>query len=121
LYGSELDAIYDRCDLGLEILAPRRKGIRLSASLKSREYIARGLPFVSACRLDICDLGFQEYLQIDDTENSVDIPCVVKYYQEFGKEREQRVALMREFAENCLGMGYAMKSVIEFFKDTKKE
>jgi hypothetical protein len=63
LFGEELDDMYDRCDIGLEILAPGRKDIKVSASLKSREYIARGFPFVSACNLDISILQVLEEIQ----------------------------------------------------------
>lgn len=114
LHGEELNEIYDLCDIGLEILAPHRKEIAISASLKSREYISRGMPFVSACELDICSLGYDEYCRIKDSEEPVNIDNVINYYSDFKSMRVRKMAQMRHFAEQYLNMDYSMHEVIDF-------
>lgn len=47
-HGAELDACFERAHIGLGSLALFRKNLDFASSLKSREYVARGLPFVSA-------------------------------------------------------------------------
>lgn len=42
------DAIYRGASLGVSSLALRRKGMRQACPLKSREYLARGLPYIAA-------------------------------------------------------------------------
>ncbi len=115
LFGDDLDNMYDQCDIGLEILAPHRKQIAVSASLKSREYIARGFPFVSACTLDINSLGFNEYYRVEDSERPIDIEKTVQYYKEFSRDYDRKTKQMREFAINYLSMDYAMKEVIDYY------
>ncbi len=118
-YGEELDEIYNRCDIGIEFLAPKRKNITISASLKSREYIARGLPFVSACRLDVSDIGFSDYLKIDDSEQPINMNEIIKYYHSLSNDLK-KIEEMRTFAEMYLDMDYAMKEVTDYFQEHEK-
>ena len=46
LYGDDLDKMFDICDVGVSSLGAYRIGVENLASLKLREYAARGLPFV---------------------------------------------------------------------------
>lgn len=116
IYDEELDEMYDNCDIGIEFLAPQRKQIKVSASLKSREYIARGFPFISACQLDVSDLGYDEYLKIEEGESPIDMKMVIEYVKTFSSDMDSRIAEMRAFAEKYLGMDYAMKNVKDFFE-----
>lgn len=52
--GKELDDLYDIMDCAIDTLAYYRRGEDcIAGSLKSREYLARGLPFVFSGNLDI--------------------------------------------------------------------
>ncbi|MBE6949651.1 MAG: glycosyltransferase family 4 protein [Ruminococcaceae bacterium] len=44
--GTELDEMFNTCDVGVNSLGMYRKGFAVTSELKSREYAARGLPFV---------------------------------------------------------------------------
>ena len=46
LYGEDLDKMFDICDVGISSLGAYRIGVKSLASLKLREYAARGLAFV---------------------------------------------------------------------------
>jgi len=48
LYGKALDEVVAGCDVGIGSLAMFRYGLRQGMSLKLREYMARGLPFIFA-------------------------------------------------------------------------
>lgn len=48
MYGENLEKMYDLCDIGIDSLGDYKKGFSVSMSLKVREYIARGLPFIYA-------------------------------------------------------------------------
>lgn len=50
LYGSELDAMFDLCDVGINSLGLYRKGFDQTSELKVREYAARGLPFICSVK-----------------------------------------------------------------------
>ncbi len=50
LGGEALDALFLRMDLGISGLGLHRKGLETASDLKSREYCARGKPFVQSFR-----------------------------------------------------------------------
>ena len=118
LFGKELDKIYDSVDIGTEFLAPARKKIVVSSSLKSREYISRGLPFVTACKLDIDkDNQLPFVLKLADDELPINIQQVIEFYDEFYGNEDlvfSKIRAMRKFAEDNLTMDGAMKNVLGF-------
>jgi glycosyltransferase involved in cell wall biosynthesis len=48
LSGKALDELFDCCHIGISSLAPHRKNMAECTSLKTREYLIRGLPIVMA-------------------------------------------------------------------------
>ncbi len=48
VHGDDLDSLFDQADLGISSLGIHRVGLEEASVLKSREYFARGLPFVYA-------------------------------------------------------------------------
>ena len=118
LHGDELEQIYDKADLGIEFLAPHRRDVWISASLKSREYIAKGIPFITACKLDIEDLGYREFLRVEDSEEPINMNEVIEYYKYYIENKDNIRMNMRKFAEKYLSMSFAMKTVTDYFKKT---
>ena len=64
--GTALDQIYNDADFGVCSLGMYRKGFEYTSELKSREYLAKGLPIIVGCRVDVLDARTCRYL--------VDIP-----------------------------------------------
>lgn len=127
LFERELDRIYQTADIGIEILAPQRRKIQISSSLKSREYISRGIPFITACILDFStdiDNTIPFILKIDSSEKPVDINKIVEFYDKFYGEESRvadKISKMRKFAEEHLSMEHAMKNVINFINQNVTE
>jgi hypothetical protein len=67
------DEVLAQANLGISTLALQRKGMRQACPLKSREYAARGLPFVFAHEDDDVQPGFPGAARIADGEEPVDI------------------------------------------------
>lgn len=111
--GKELDAIYNYCDIGVECLGMFRKEVFLSSSLKSREYAAKGIPFITACESDVFE-GKEYVLRITADETPVDICNVVKFYDKLynNKNREAVAAMIRSSAEKCCDIVQTMEPVI---------
>ena len=49
LHGEALDALLEKCNLGVDSLGRHRTGISVLSSLKSREYGAKGIPIINSC------------------------------------------------------------------------
>lgn len=71
LYGEALARLYRNMDVGLGTLALHRKRMQEASPLKTREYLAYGIPVIGGYEDTDLD-GADCYLRIDNTENNVD-------------------------------------------------
>jgi hypothetical protein len=110
-HGEELDRLFDKAHLAIGSLGNHRKGLRVSADLKTREYCARSIPFViSYDDVDFPD-DFSYMLKVPADESPVDIEQILRFYDRI-KEREF-VKEMREYAEKNLSWEAKLKPVID--------
>jgi glycosyltransferase involved in cell wall biosynthesis len=118
----ELDPLYDRCGLAVECLGMYRKGLghAVSASLKSREYLAKGIPFIYAGKIDLFQQNPVDFcLQIPDDPSPVDIPQVIAFYDSL-HDRESDAELIRRirsYAEEHVSMDAAMRNVVALIEE----
>lgn len=120
--GEALDAIYDQCNLGIASLGCYRKGMNETQELKSREYLAKGVPFVSGVKItDIPDVDKDNiYLQVPNNDSPVNIEMVLNFYDRIYREGADQVSMrLRQFAKDHFSMEVAMKEVIDFFQNGK--
>ncbi len=120
---AQLDDLYDRCDIGATSFGLYRKKITVSKELKSREYLAKGLPIICSGDLDLLDVEeLKPYLlQFSNDETPVDFGRVVAFrdrlYQ--GKTETNIKAMcdgIRATAEKHYNMTEAMRSVIDYIQ-----
>jgi hypothetical protein len=116
LKGKDLDNIYNICDIGVCSLACHRKNIFLSSELKSREYLAKGLPMISSTKIDVLPENFKYCYYVPGDDSPIDIDKIVKYYEDIYKNEslEEIRKNIREFAEKNIDISVTMKPVIEF-------
>lgn len=121
--GIELDELFDMADIGVNGLAYFRvmemKKSDLS-SLKSREYMARGLAFINCFKLDFQDdiEEKQDYIiDVEISEEPVPISKIIKQYDEISSKPQD----IRNIAEKYLSWEIEMQKVIDFFEAGTKE
>lgn len=116
--GEALNAIYNYCDMGVESLGDFRNGVSVSSSLKSREYTAKGIPFITACESDVFE-GKEYVLKIPADETPVNINDVVKFYDKLynGKNKEEVATMIRNSAEKCCDIVKTIEPVVSCFLD----
>ncbi|MDH0089862.1 glycosyltransferase [Achromobacter mucicolens] len=71
VYGEALARLYQDMDIGLGTLALHRKQMQEASPLKTREYLAYGMPVIGGYEDTDLD-GAECYLRIDNTEDNVD-------------------------------------------------
>lgn len=113
---SELGDLYNVADIGLCSFGAYKKDLFLSKELKSREYLAKGLPIISGCELDILKNGDEGYLLLPNDSTAIDMEKIINFYDDvYGNNTKIDVAKkMRCIADKKLEMGYCMKTVIDF-------
>lgn len=118
LFGEKLDEMYDKLDIGICELAPGRRAFELSSSLKSREYLAKGLPVATASKIDVFEENKFDYvLDYSDGEGSIDIQKIIEFYDAiyFSLENSMRVRdEIRNYAEKYLSIHTVMRPVVNY-------
>ena len=115
--GQELEYYYSIGDLGVGTLGLFKTNELMKVnSLKTREYCAKGLPFI----ITDCDYKFAEsnedfFMVIKDSEEPVDIRRSIQFLNELrGKYKEEQiVSKMTAFAKKNLSWATILKTVIE--------
>ena len=116
--GQELDRMYDNCHIGLASFGCYKKNLEEVQDLKSREYLAKGLPIVSGCNISELDDSNQFYLQFPNTDSAVDIDRVVQFYRELRKTKSQEDVTneIRSFAARTVSIEAGMDQVMSYLK-----
>ncbi len=114
----EIDKIYDKCNLAVDSLGWHRSKVSLGTSLKSREYLAKGLPIIASTPMDIFPDGWEYafYAPIDDS--SININDVISFYDNIHQnigEAELSVKIRNIAYEKC-DMSAMMKPVIDYLE-----
>ena len=94
--GEELDRYYDRAEIGIGALAHHRIGMYEGSSLKTKEYFAKGLPFIYGWKEPAFDDTYPYAHRFELCEDPIDIEEVLKFYH--GIEDSNYREEMREFA-----------------------
>lgn len=115
----KMDEVFDQCTLAVELLGGHRKNLLLSASLKSREYLAKGLPFIYEGEVDVFRNDPVDFcFNVPADESAVNMPDVLSFYDSL-YERYEEPALIRHiyhYAQEHISIDATMKSVTTFFR-----
>lgn len=121
LFGKELDNIYDKCDIGVGTLNPSRKyKNHIMSTLKTKEYVARGLPFIKG---DI-DKSFDNYnfpyvFNVSDNEDEINLEEIIEWYKKITDDLNLKQKI-RKFAYDNLTWEKQLHPVFEFLNEVKK-
>lgn len=96
-FGTALDDLYDNSDLGIGALAHHRVGMYAGSSLKTKEYFAKGLPFIYGWKEPAFDETYPYAHRIKLCEEPIDIPEILSFYDGI-KDDPNMLINMREFA-----------------------
>lgn len=120
LSGDKLSEVYDQCSCAIECLGIHRKGEnQVSSSLKSREYLAKGIPFIGSSEIDVfADNSVDYYLKLPADESPINIEQFIKFHDKLYAQKDQLMLIktIRSFAEQNISMSAAMKNVIDAIK-----
>lgn len=114
LHGEGLDALLESCPIGIDSLGRHRTGISVLSSLKSREYGAKGIPFINSCEIDIVDDTFPYMLKVPADESPVDVQAVVDFYDRIfaGGSRIEVAKKVRAYIEPRSNMQAVMEQIL---------
>lgn len=117
LSGDDLEAVYEESDIGIGSLSPSRKYKgHIMSSLKTKEYVAKGLPFIKgdvdpAFDSEEADFAFD----VTDDETDIDLGAIVDWYRGL-VARDPRGSLAKrihEYSERNLTWEADLSPVVE--------
>jgi len=114
--GNELDNILKNSNIGISTLGLFHKGMKEACSLKTREYTARGLPYILA--YDDPDLQYmnkneQFFLKFPNDNSSIDFQEVIDFAESVSKKNDM-ANYMRNYALTYMDWSVKMKEYINF-------
>lgn len=119
--GTELDIIYDNADIAIEGLGFYKFDLKLMSSLKTREYLAKGLPMVYATQIDVLkERQFDYSLRVADDNTAVKIDDIIRFYDSIYGENDkcEVVGDIRYFAKNTIDFSKTFLPVMNYIEDS---
>ena len=97
-FGKELDYIYANTDIGISCLGCYKKRIDVIGDLKTREYLAKGIPTISGCKVDLFEkkIDTEYYREIPNDQTPVYMDDIICFYEFIEEKRKM------ESVENSL-------------------
>ncbi|MBO4904694.1 MAG: glycosyltransferase family 4 protein [Lachnospiraceae bacterium] len=117
--GEELNRLYELADIGVDVLGCYKKGMEISPSLKSKEYLAHGLPMIGACEIDVfLKYDFPYYLKFPNDPSPIDMNDIITFYDRVYKDgtREQVMDSIYEYALDHVDISQTMKPVLDYIQ-----
>jgi len=112
--GDDLDRLFDKADIGVAILGAYRSHMKSCDSLKSKEYCARHIPFItSTIEATYCGLAF--VLMVPDDSTIIDCDKIIDFYEQT-TNNEKLDEEMARFAKAYCDWSVTFKNVINYIK-----
>ena len=114
--GEELDRLFNLCDIGVNSLGLYRKGFSVTSELKTRECIARGLPFVCSVEDSVLQYAPKAFwLRVPNDDSIPDMDQIVSFALQMRAECDLAES-MRSYAREHLAWETQYRQVFEFLK-----
>lgn len=94
--GAALEELFDKSDVAVAALGMYKEDIHQASTLKVKEYLSRGIPFVYACDEISLSKELPYVLKVENQPGNLDIKKVVDFYKEV-KDKDFREE-MRTYA-----------------------
>lgn len=115
--GKELDNLFDKADLGISSLGMHRIGVLQGSTLKTKEYCARGIPFVYAYNEKQIPEDFTYALKIPHNEEALNMNTVMNFLERIAELPIEET--LRKFAEDNFTWEKQMSIVASKIRERK--
>lgn len=111
--GDSLTQLFNQANIGISILGVHRAGMCYIDTLKSREYCARALPFITQ-NAEATYRGRHFVFIAPDNDTPLDISTIINWYQDIASNPDKLRREIRNFAEAECTWDKALKNVIRY-------
>lgn len=118
--GNELDDLYNQADIALNSFGLYKLGLDWLSSIKSREYIAKGLPTVNGCPTDVFVTYPSEFcIDFPNDDSVICVNKIVDWYSELMTKYQTPNEMAREirkYALEYVDNSVVLKPVIDYIQ-----
>lgn len=121
--GDELTEIFNKTDIAIDALGRHRSGVIYNSSLKGKEYVARGIPVVSAVETELDNLtDFPYYLKLPANDTDIKIDSIIEFYKNIylNKDSETITLNIRNYTRKLFDYEFGFKRPIEEYLEKRK-
>lgn len=122
LFGEELNKLYSSSQIGFDSLGRHRSKVYYNSSLKSKEYLCKGVLIVSSVNSELDkDNTFDYILKIKSDDSPVDFNEIIKFYDSKlgNKNLNNILEEMINYAKNNFDFYKSFKPIIEYLENVK--
>ena len=119
LVGAALQVIFNQVTLAIDVCDGEEQGVFLSSSLKTREYVAQGLPVVGAIEIDMSRSMKEYFYKFKDTR-TINVHEMIEFHDTlYHNEHEYHTIpkKIREHARKVCDIHVVMRPIIAFFQE----
>lgn len=118
---SELDYYYSIADIALSSFAMHSLRLKTSSALKTREYMAKGIPFIAGSKTDVMIHNrCLYYLEFSADNFPIDINKIVEFYDKIENDRNKKIDIadvLHSFANDYCSMEKSLAPVINYINN----
>ena len=115
--GEELDEVYEKADIAIGSLGLYKYNIYCNSTLKSGEYLAKGLPIISGCKISTIEKENNRFIyEVANDSSTVDVQKIVDFYDDLYSDYN-RVEIrkdIRDYAKTKFDMPVVMGPIVEY-------
>lgn len=123
LVGEQLDELYDESDLALVSFGMYKVGyFGKMMALKSRECLAKGMPLLTGCAIDVLDEEYPYAKTFPNDESVVAMGEVIAFFEQIKGTVQNKRELsdrIRQFALQHVSMEAVMRPVVTYIEENQ--
>lgn len=116
--GNELEELYNEADIGISALGIYKRGLKRVSTLKTSEYLAKGLPVIVGFPEEIFQLEPTEYVcEFPNDESAIDMNRVIDFYHSVYADCADGMDIhidIHNYAKRMADMQMVMKPIIGY-------
>lgn len=120
MVGEQLDKLYDKCDIALVSFGMyKARFYGKMGALKSRECLAKGMPLLTGCAIDVLSDDYPYALVFPNDASTVNTEDIVAFYKKIKSMEADKGRLaetIRQFAREHVSMEAVMKPIVDYIE-----
>lgn len=114
MFGEKLDDMFDRADIGIGVLGLFRRNSNMACTLKHREYMSRGIPFIYSGKDELVERGNPKWFcKFENEDSPIQMNDVINFYDSCAGNELEITEQMYNYARENMSWTQQMKKVID--------